>query len=112
MYGLTDQELARIGRITVSASGLEAALSILSTRILSIPFFDILGKTGEPLRAARRALEEMDYADRLVIEPCVNVAEQLLQERHKVVHALSGFQPHDSGPSSRVRTALASTPTR
>ncbi|MEU1363192.1 hypothetical protein ABZ356_25485 [Micromonospora zamorensis] len=88
MYGLTEQQLTEIGRITVAASHLEAALCTLSVRILSVPFFDTLGRTGEALRAARRALCEMQDIDRKSVEPYVDAAERLLGERHKLIHAL------------------------
>jgi hypothetical protein len=43
-------------------------------------------------------------------DPVVGLTAAIWRRSHR--KALSGFQPHDSGPSSRVRTALASTPTR
>lgn len=88
MYGLPEEVIAGVGRITIAAGGLELILAWIGAAEAEGNAFDILARPGEPVRAARRAVELAMPVYRDAYQPAVEHAAQLLARRHTVVHAM------------------------
>ncbi|MEV4693455.1 hypothetical protein AB0K27_20405 [Micromonospora echinospora] len=88
MNGLPDEVVAAVGRVTIAAGDLELILACIGASRTDGDTFKILAKPGEPLRAARRAIEAAAPIYRDAYMPAVENAGQLLARRHTVVHAM------------------------
>jgi hypothetical protein len=96
--GLPDEVIASVGRITIAAGDLELILAWIGGVDGDGDAFKILAKPGEPLRAARRAVEVAAptiYRD--AFQATVERAAQLLMRRHTVVHAMWVNDDPDQG---------------
>lgn len=88
MHGLPEEVIASVGSVTIAAGDLELILAWIGAAHADGDAFKILAKPGEPLRAARRALEVAAPVYRDAFQPTVERAAQLLGRRHTVVHAM------------------------
>jgi predicted P-loop ATPase/GTPase len=88
VYGLPEEVIAGVGRVTIAAGDLELVLALIGAAEVDGDAFKILAKPGEPLRAARRAVEVAVPVYRDAFQSAVERAAQLLARRHTVVHAM------------------------
>jgi hypothetical protein len=85
---LPDEILTSLGRVTIGAANLEVALGTIAGERLGLNAMDVLGKPGEAVRTARKAVEAMPDEDRMLFSPHIDVAAELLARRHLFIHAL------------------------
>jgi hypothetical protein len=99
---LPDDVLIHIGHVTVNAVFLGQQLCNFAAMVMSTDPWDILGKPGGSVNAAREALGLLSANDRRIFETWVRDALDLLQERHAAVHVLWGLGPlSDDGITRR-----------
>lgn len=88
MTALSSDILAAPGRVVVNAAELEAALGVVAGERLGLNAVDTLGRPGAALKSARRATETMSEDERILFTATINEADDLLQYRHKLIHAM------------------------
>jgi len=98
---LTEELLANLGRAVVAAANLEGALSMVAGVCLDRNGLEVLGKPGEPLRAARASLAVMTDDQRKLFTSAIDAAETALRERHGLFHAM-WMDQGETGPLPQV----------
>ena len=63
MTDLPDKILTDLGRVVIKAADLESALGVLAGHTHGLNMMDVLGRPGGALRAARRAVDDMQEAE-------------------------------------------------
>lgn len=94
MTDLPDKILTDLGRVVIKAADLESALGVLAGHTHGLNMMDVLGRPGGALRAARRAVDDMQEAERQYFSPWIERAAELLTRRHLFVHAMWGSIAH------------------
>ncbi|WP_406637544.1 hypothetical protein [Amycolatopsis sp. WGS_07] len=80
--------LAALGRVVVDAAGLETALAVFAGERLALDARDTMGRPGMALKAARRALHDVEAEFKPAYEAAFCEAESLLLRRHEFIHAI------------------------
>jgi hypothetical protein len=91
--------LVALGRVVVSAAGLETALATISGIKMDTNALQILGSPGAPLRYARKSLELMEGDEKKYFADLTENADRLLKRRHLYIHAMWGRTAEPPGYS-------------
>jgi hypothetical protein len=111
-----EETLTEIGRLTVAATTLEFYLSQLAATVQQGSADSYMARPGAALKMARRSLKSLESPVREEFTAWVENATRLLEERHKIVHALWGLKAVSIGVGAyfgyhaRTQTEVAAEP--
>jgi hypothetical protein len=88
MNQLPDDVVSAVGRLTIAAADLEFVLAWIGADQAGGNAVEVLGKPGEPLRAARGSVEFAAARYREAFLPVTDQAAELLIRKHLVVRAM------------------------
>ncbi|MEO3742300.1 hypothetical protein [Plantactinospora sp. B5E13] len=88
MTRLPDEVVSAVGRVTIAAGDLELILAWIGADQAGGNAFEVLARPGEPVRAARSAVEFAAPQYRQAYLPIIEIAAKLLAKRHAVVSAM------------------------
>ena len=84
-----EEVLTEIGRVAVAATKLEFMLAQFASETCgNMPAADLLSRPGRVLPAARQAADSLEPSIARLFRQWVDHAEQLLDERHRVIHSI------------------------